>query len=53
MLLHARLFADCIAAAAHAARLSEDEHKECFEWSQDDIRAIATTIYIARTKGGK
>jgi hypothetical protein len=51
-LLHARLFADCILAAVHAAALSEDESNTVeLHWGQDDIRAIATTIYIARSKG--
>lgn len=52
-LKNARLLADCIAAAAHAAVLSEDESKT-FElhWQQEDIRAWATTLYI-NANGGK
>jgi len=50
----ARLFADCINAAVHAARLTEDENRDAqLHWGQDDIRAMATTMYINAAQGGK
>jgi hypothetical protein len=53
-LLHAQLFADCITAAVHAALTSIEEHQNFdLPWDKDDIRAIATTIYINRCGGRK
>lgn len=52
----ARQFADCLAAAMHATQTYNIEAKAQgfdFDWSKEDIRAIAATIYINRNGGSK
>lgn len=49
------MFAACIQAAVEAAQITEHENREMFQlnWTQADIRAMATTIYISWSgKGG-
>jgi len=53
----ARTFADCVAAAVQAARISAEEAQATgftLPWDKADVRAIATTLYIQRAgRGGQ
>jgi len=51
----ARDFADCLMAAVGACQLSQAEAQKIgfnLPWDAGDVRAIGTSMYINRTKGG-